>query len=145
MTQRPVIAVLGGGHAAFAHAADLTLRGFDVRLCELPELAENIAGAQGQGGIVSDPIPSTGLEAGFAPIEVITTDFGLALAGAQIIFLVVPAFAHAAFAQQIAPHVQPDQIVVLSPASFGGARCSLPDLLPTAAVSTRPCCAKPNP
>jgi len=121
MPQRPVIAVLGGGHAAFAHAADLTLRGFEVRLCELPALAETIAAAQAQGGILSDPFPSTGLDGGFAAMQIITTDFALALAGAQIIFLVVPAFAHAAFAQQIAPHVQPDQIVVLSPASFGGA------------------------
>ena len=31
------VAVLGAGHAGFAHAADLSIKGFEVRLCEAPE------------------------------------------------------------------------------------------------------------
>lgn len=121
MDLRPTIAVFGGGHAAFAHAADLTLRGFDVRLCELEELADTIQPVQARGGIVSDPTPTTGLIAGFAPLEIVTTDPELALDGAHVVFLVVPAFAQAAFARAMAPFLKPEQIVVLSPASFGGA------------------------
>jgi opine dehydrogenase len=121
MTTEPRIAVFGGGHAAFAHAADLTLRGFEVSLCELPDLADNIAPVQARGGIISEPTPSTGLTPGFARLELVTTDAELALADAQVIFLVVPAFAHAAFARQMARHLRPEQMVVLSPASFGGA------------------------
>ena len=57
----PNITILGGGHAAFAHAADLSLKGFAVTLCELPELADTIAAVQQKGGIEAAPDPSTGL------------------------------------------------------------------------------------
>lgn len=120
MTDPMKIAILGGGHAGFAHAADLSLRGFEVRLFEVPELAENIAAAQARGGIDSEPDPTTGLSGGFGRIHLITTDAAEALAGAEVVFLVVPAFAHEAFARLIAPHVKPEQAVVLSPGNFGG-------------------------
>ena len=115
------IAVLGGGHAAFAHAADLSLKGFAVRLCELPALADVLAPVQARGGIESVPDETTGLPAGFQPLDLITDDPAAALSGAEIIFLVVPAFAQPAFAELIAPHVTPEQILVLSPGNFGGA------------------------
>ncbi len=115
------VAVLGGGHAGFAHAADLSLKGFEVRLLELPEMAHTIDAIRKRGGIEAQPDPSTGLPAGFAQVRLITTDPAAALAGADVLFLVVPAFAQAAFAREIAPHVTPRQIVLLSPANFGGA------------------------
>ena len=117
----PTVAVMGGGHAAFAHAADLGTRGFDVRLFEVPALAESIAGAKEAGGILSQPDPTTGLIAGFGPVKLVTSDPAAALAGADVAFIVVPAFAHRSFAQLIAPHVTPEQILVLSPGNFGGA------------------------
>lgn len=121
MANKPIIAILGGGHAAFAHTADLSLRGFQVRLFELPALADTIAEVERRGGIESQPIPSTGLQAGFGRVHLVTTDPAQALDGADIAFLVVPAFAHRAFAEAIAPHVTRNQIVVLSPGNFGGA------------------------
>jgi len=121
MTSPPVIAVLGGGHAAFAHAADLSLKGFTVRLFELPEMAASLEPVRQRGGIEAKPAPSTGLPAGVGRPQLITTDAQAALAGADAIFLVVPAFAQPAFSRAIAPFVTPDQIVVLSPANFGGA------------------------
>jgi len=117
----PTVAVMGGGHAAFAHAADLGTRGFDVRLFEVPALAETIAGAKEAGGILSQPDPTTGLIAGFGQVKLVTTDPAAALNGADVAFIVVPAFAHRSFAQLIAPHVRPEQILVLSPGNFGGA------------------------
>jgi len=121
MDEHVKVAILGAGHAGFAHAADLTLKGFEVRLCEVPEMAETIAAAQERGGIESIPDPSTGLPAGFAKVSLITTDAAAAIDGAAVLFVVVPAFAQAAFAKIIAPHVKSDQIVVLSPGNFGGA------------------------
>ena len=115
------IAILGGGHAGFAHAADLSLKGFEVRLFEVPEMAETIAEVKQRGGIDSEPDPSTGLPSGFGRLHTITSDAGEALAGAEVAFVVVPAFAQGAFARAIAPHVKQDQIVVLSPGNFGGA------------------------
>ncbi|MCP4168894.1 MAG: NAD(P)-binding domain-containing protein [Chloroflexi bacterium] len=121
MDNRPNVAILGGGHAAFAHAADLSLRGFTVSLFELPEMAENLARVRELGGIESQPHPSTGLEGGFGRIDRVTSNARHAIAGADVIFLVVPAFAQKAFARAIATHLSPEQIVVLSPGSFGGA------------------------
>lgn len=118
---QPTIAILGGGHAAFAHAADLSIKGFEVRLFEVPEMAPAIAEVQRRGGIVLEPDPSTGLRGGYAQLGRVASDAGEALDGADIAFVVVPAFAQQAFARVIAPHVRSQQIVVLSPASFGGA------------------------
>jgi opine dehydrogenase len=115
------IAVLGGGSAGFAHAADLSIKGLEVRLCEVPEMAENIDAIKKRGGIEFIPAPSVGLQSGFANIHLITTDAGKALDGADVIFVVVPAYALLAFARMIAPYVTKEQIVVLSPGNFGGA------------------------
>jgi opine dehydrogenase len=115
------VAILGAGHAGFAHAADLSLKGFEVRLCEAPEMAETIAEIKKRGGIESEPDPSTGLQGGFGKVHLITTDAAEAIDGADVIFVVVPAFAQHAFAKLIAPHVKTEQIVVLSPGNFGGA------------------------
>jgi opine dehydrogenase len=118
---RPRIAVLGGGHGAFAFAADLSIRGFDINLFEVPEMAENLAEIRAQGGIRSEPDPTTGLQAGFGRLQKITTDAAEALDGVDVAFVVVPAYAQERFAQAMAPHVRRDQIVVLSPGNFGGA------------------------
>jgi opine dehydrogenase len=115
------IAVLGGGQAAFAHAADLSIRGFKVSLFELPEMADTIAEVKTNGGIELKADPSTGLRGGFGKVDTVTSDAGEALDGADVAFVVVPAFAQEAFAAEIAPHVKKEQIVVLSPGSFWGA------------------------
>lgn len=114
------VAILGGGHAAFAHAADLSIRGFEVRLYEVPELADTIAAVKERGGIDCEPDATTGLKGGFGRVKLVTTDAGEALDGADVAFVVVPAFAHQAFARLIAPHVKEDQVIVLSPGNFGG-------------------------
>jgi len=115
------IAILGGGNAGFAHAADLSIKGFEVSLFEVPEMAETIAKVKKRGGIELEPDPSTGLKGGFGRLHQVTSDAGAALDGADVAFVVVPAFAHKAFAKAIAPHVREEQIVVLSPGNFGGA------------------------
>lgn len=115
------IAIMGAGHAGFAHAADLSLKGFEVRLYEVPEMAETIKEAQALGGIEAKPEASTGLKSGFAKVSLITTSAADAIDGADVIFVVTPAFAQTVIAKYIAPHVTSEQIVVLSPGNFGGA------------------------
>lgn len=73
------IAVLGSDHAAFAHAADLSLRGFEVRLFELPDLAGTLADAQRLDGVESQPQPSTGLASGFDRRAGVATPIATAL------------------------------------------------------------------
>ncbi len=115
------IAILGAGHAGFAHAADLSQQGFEVRLYEVPEMAETIAEIKKRGGIELIADPSTGLKSGFSNVHLITSDAAAAIQGVDVLFVVVPAFAQAAFAKRIATHVRPEQTVVLSPGNFGGA------------------------
>ena len=49
-----------------------------------------------------------------------TTDVGEAVTAGDILFVVVPAFAHEWIAEQIAPHLKDGQMVVLTPGYFGG-------------------------
>ena len=44
------ISIIGAGKDSFAAAADLTLRGFEVTLVELPQYAENIRDVLKIGG-----------------------------------------------------------------------------------------------
>ena len=114
------IAILGGGNGAFITAADLSLKGFDVNLCEVPQMVDNIRLAREQGGIELEVRGNPGLTAGFAELNLITTDFKLALKDRDVVFVIVPAFAQRFFAEASADSLSPDQIVVLEPGNFGG-------------------------
>jgi len=114
------VTILGGGNGAFAHAADLAVRGFRVNLCEAPEFAQSIEGAKNTGGIHLKIVGTTGLESGFGKLNLVTTDIGAALEGAQAVLIVVPAFGQRRFAELAAPYLKSDQLVMLSPGNFGG-------------------------
>ena len=45
---------------------------------------------------------------------------GEAVRSGDVLFVVVPAFAHEWIAEQVAPHLQDGQIIVLTPGYFGG-------------------------
>ncbi|MGQ9456628.1 MAG: NAD/NADP octopine/nopaline dehydrogenase family protein [Armatimonadota bacterium] len=115
----PKFAVAGAGHGGTAMAGHLSLMGFDVSLYNRsPERLEPIKLAGGIE-IVSDL--GCGLPAGFAKLEVITTDPQEAISGRQIIMVAVPATGHKYIAEQIAPYLADGQIVVLNPGRTGGA------------------------
>lgn len=111
------VAVLGAGHSGFGLAGDLALRGIDVRLCEHPDFVAAIEPVQRSGGIAVRGVAGEGR----AVLGAVTTDPALALDGASLIFVVVPAYAHDAMAAFLAPHLQADQPVVLMPGNAGGA------------------------
>ena len=88
------ITILGGGNTAFAAAANLTLKGFGVTLCELPEFGEML-----------DPVRDSGVihllgveETGAARVHSLTTDIEAALNASDLILVIVPAYAHKPFA-----------------------------------------------
>ncbi len=120
MTRPITIAIFGGGNGAFAHAADLSIKGFNINLCEVPELAANLQGAATQGGIDLKVTGNTGMTPGFAKIQKITTEAQEALTDADLVMIVVPAFAQRRFAEFCAPYLRSDQLVMLSPGNFGG-------------------------
>lgn len=110
------IAVLGAGNGGHAAAADLSLRGFEVNLYELPALRENIQPALKHGGI-----EAIGAKEGFAKLNMITVDIKEAIQGVDLVMVVVPAFVHKLFAEICVPWLESGQIVVLNPGSTGGA------------------------
>jgi opine dehydrogenase len=115
------ITILGGGNAAFAVAADLTLKGYDIRLLEIPELSANILKAKKIGGIelINNNVP--GIESGFAKINIITTNAKHALDGSNIILFLLPGYAETYFSKYILPYVNQKQIFVFFCGIFGGA------------------------
>ena len=114
MVERSVC-ILGAGNTAFSVAANLTLRGFQITLYELPELQESVEPIRG-----TKTIHLLGVaERGPAQIHRITTDVEEALSASDLVLLIVPAYGHRRFAQVCAPHLQANQTVVLMPGTLG--------------------------
>ena len=114
MAEQPVT-VLGGGNTAFATAASLTLRGYEVTLYELPEFEASVAPV-----LESSTINLLGV-AGEGPARVhrITADIEEALGASNLVLLIVPAYAHRSFAEVCAPHLRDEHTVVLMPGTLG--------------------------
>ncbi|MCL4426420.1 MAG: NAD/NADP octopine/nopaline dehydrogenase family protein [Firmicutes bacterium] len=110
----PRFAVLGAGHGGVAMAADLSLRGFSVSLYNRTQ--ERIDPIIARGGIEVD-----GEVRGFAHLDLVTSHMDEALAAADVVMVVVPAFAHEWMARECAPHLRDGQIVLLNPGRTGGA------------------------
>ena len=111
------LTVVGGGNTAFGMAAALKLRHFEVTLFEAPEFASSIEPVLAQGGIKIRGEVGEGL----AQIGRVTTDASAAIAEASIVFIAVPAYAHARMSDLIMPYLSDKQIVLLMPGNAGGA------------------------
>lgn len=115
----PRFAVLGAGHGGTAMAGHLSLMGFDVSLYNRSK--QKLRAIQAAGGleILTEHIDS--FPHGYAKLEAVTSDVGEAIAGRDILMVVVPATAHRFIAEQIAPHLVDGQFVILNPGRTGGA------------------------
>ena len=111
MTVAPIktIAIIGAGNGGCAAAAHLSRRGFDIRL-------------YGRSRATTEPLSAIGgieyegaAGEGFAPIPLITNDAGAAVAGADLVLLTAPTHAHEDVARVLAPHVEPEQLVMAAP------------------------------
>ena len=107
------VAVLGAGHGGLAAAADLSLRGFNVRLQGRNE--QRMAAIRSRGGV-----DVKGVHKAFVPLKSITSDVAEAVSGADLIMLVIPSVAHETYAQALAPLLNPNQPVFLNPGHTGG-------------------------
>jgi opine dehydrogenase len=105
------VAVLGAGHGGAAVAADLTLRGYEVRLHS--RTAERLEPLRAG-------VTLTGVRQGTATPARITTDLAAAVRGADLVLLVVPAVAHESYARALAPLLTPGSTVMLNPGHTGG-------------------------
>ena len=109
------ITVLGGGNTAFAVAANLTLSGAEVTLCELPEFEQAITPIRESRDIELDGVANSGT----ATLADVTTDFASALSFSDLALLIIPAYGHGAFAEACAPHLRRGQAVILMPGTLG--------------------------
>jgi opine dehydrogenase len=103
------IAIIGAGNGGCAAAAQLTQRGFDIRL-------------YGRSARTTEPLSAAGgiayegaLGEGFAPLPLITNDAGAAIADADLVLIMAPTHAHEDVARTIAPHLTSEQFVMAAP------------------------------
>ena len=106
-------AVLGAGHGGLAVAGHLGLMGHQVRLwARNPQALDGVAQS---GGVML-----SGVVEGFGPVDV-RPDLAGALAGADLVLVVVPASAHREIAYNCAPYLRSGQKVLLMPGRTAGA------------------------
>jgi len=96
-------------------AADLARRGFRV-VGLYDRFEEAVAPVRARGGV---ELVGEIME-GFVPLANVTVDLAAAVREADVLMVVVPAFAHAWLAEALAPHLRPHHAVVLHPGYFGG-------------------------
>ena len=118
MKKNVKFAILGAGNGGLSMAGDLVLHGFTVSglYDRFPEMIEPV---QERGGFEMVGYVMTG----FIPIANATTDIGKAVAGADVVTIVVPAFAHEWMAANLAPYLVDGQTVLLTPGYPGGSLC----------------------
>ncbi len=108
------IAVLGAGNGGCAAAADLTLRGFEVRLFSRSD--ETLLPIMKRGGITL----VEGGENKFAGLFFVSPLIIPVVNGADLIIISAPAVAHEYLANSLAPHLSDGQVVLLNPGHTGG-------------------------
>jgi opine dehydrogenase len=110
------ITVLGAGAGGTTVAFDCAAHGHEVRLFDFPQFPGNIAAIAEQGGIYAE-----GDISGFSAISYAGHDIERALDGADLIYVVGPAFSTEPFGEAVAGKLQQGQTVIVTPGSCGGA------------------------
>ena len=108
------IAVLGAGNGGCAAAADLTLRGFEVRLFSRSESSTARLGKLGEielieGGVSKKAAPSF-----------IGSQLPPVVQGVDLIVVTTPAVGHEYLAEKLADHLTDGQRILLNPGHTGG-------------------------
>jgi opine dehydrogenase len=115
MTDVKSVAVMGGGNGAHAMAADLTMKGYRVNMCESPEFKESLGTTLERQAI--DLIDAWG-EKHTVKINRVTTNFAEALKGVRYIMLTIPAIATKSFFNLMMPHLEDGQTIIKWSSNF---------------------------
>ena len=110
------VTVLGGGNGGIASAFDFAQHGHEVALYAPEAYASHVADVAEAGGIHA----TGGLE-GFAPVRYAGTDVAEAMAGAELVVVVGPAYATDSLSEAAAPHLADGMAVLVCPGSCAGA------------------------
>ena len=108
------IAILGAGNGGCAAAADLTLRGFEVRLFSRSD--KTLLPIMKRGGIT---LVEGGAE-NFAGLYFVSPLIIPVVNGADLIIVAAPSVAHEYLAKSLGPHLRDGQIILLNPGHTGG-------------------------
>lgn len=109
------ITVVGAGGTGHTIAADLSMRGFDVRLCDSEVYRGILDRTAASGGIRVSGM----MENGFAEISLATTDMAAALKDADLVICCTVANRDEEVSEMIAPYLRSDSVVLLSAGSAG--------------------------
>lgn len=110
------ITILGSGAGGTAVAFDCASHGHEVRMFDFEQFPDNIATIAEKGAISAE-----GDLSGRAPISYSGHDIEDALLGAELIYVVGPAYSTEPFGQALAGKLNAGQTVIVSPGSCGGA------------------------
>jgi opine dehydrogenase len=110
------ITVLGAGAGGTTVAFDCAAHGHEVRLFDFPQFPGNIEVIASQSGIHAE-----GDISGFSSIAYAGHDIDEALAEAELIYIVGPAYSTEPFGAAVSGKLRPGQTVIVSPGSCGGA------------------------
>ena len=108
------VAVIGAGNVGCALAADLALRGVEVRLFN--RSPGRLAAIRDAGGITV-----TGEIEGFARLSLVTGSLEQAVDGATVVAVTVPTASLPAYAAALARATREEQLIWLNPGHSGGA------------------------
>jgi opine dehydrogenase len=114
MTACSPVAVIGAGNVGCALAADLGLRGVEVRLFN--RSPGRLAAIQDAGGITV-----TGEIEGSAPLSLVTGSLEQAVDGTAVVAVTVPTASLPAYAAALARATTDEQLIWLNPGHSGGA------------------------
>ncbi|MBA7687850.1 Opine dehydrogenase [subsurface metagenome] len=109
------VAVLGGGNGAHAMAADLTLKGFEVNICEAPQFIEGFRATLEHRQV--NLIDLEGNEK-TVKLHMATTNFEEALQDVDYIMMAMAASGHEYFFNSIIPYLRDGQTIVTWPGYF---------------------------
>ncbi len=110
------ISVLGAGAGGTAIAFDCAFHGHEVRLFEFQQFPDNIKTIAENKHITAE-----GDISGSANVAYAGHDIDEALKGAELIYVVGPAYSTEPFGKALAGKLQTGQTVIISPSSCGGA------------------------
>src|SRR3954470_20679792 len=102
------VAVLGAGNGGLASAFDFAQHGHEVSLFNVPEFGANLVAVDAAGGVTA-----SGDLQGFAPIRYAGHDPAEALAGAELVVLVGPAYSTEPLAAVAGPYLADGMAVLV--------------------------------
>lgn len=121
MDNLPNVTVCGGGAAGLAIAADVALKGCQVKIFELSEFMGNLSSIQKTRSI-SLTGDTYSKKTGKATFRTVTADPQEAVTDTELIMLATPAFGHEPMVEKIAPYLREGQTILVHTGYFGALR-----------------------